>query len=266
MARADLLQSACVVLKDVTHPGNIGAAARAMKTMGLSRLRLAAPKTLIDSQARAMSAGALDVLGDAMVCDGLPEAIADCGRVFAFSARRRDLSPEAVSVRQAARLAVDAMQRGMPAAFVFGGERSGLSNEDMERAGYAVCIPSSSAYWSLNLAQAVQIAAYELRLATFEGGSGIASPEPETAAPVFPAHPSMPPPRRRMPSQADMEMLFEHAAEFLADIGMPKRGDGRLLRARLRRLLTRAEPDASEVRMLRGLLGAARKHAAKPPH
>ncbi|MGI9296324.1 MAG: RNA methyltransferase [Gammaproteobacteria bacterium] len=244
---AALLSRARVVLHGTTHSGNIGAAARAMKTMGIGRLYLAEPRALIDSAARAMAAGALDVLAAARVCDDLPSAISDCATVFAFTARPRDFSPVSVGVREAGAIAAEKMAASGEIAFVFGGERSGLSNEDVRRAGYVAAIPSSAAYWSLNLAQAVQVAVYELRCAVISGGGAEKTP---ADAP---------------PTQEQMEMLLAHCGEFLADIKMPKRGDGGLLPARLRRLLSRAEPDASEIRMLRGILTAARKKTANSP-
>lgn len=242
---AALLSRARIVLHGTTHSGNIGAAARAMKTMGIARLYLAAPRALIDSGARAMAAGALDVLAAARVCDDLPAAISDCATVFAFTARPRDFSPSAVNVRDAGIVAAEKMAAGGEIAFVFGGERSGLSNEEVRLARYVAAIPSSSVYWSLNLAQAVQVAVYELRCAVLSGGGEEKTP---ACAP---------------PTQEEMEMLLAHCGEFLSDIRMPKRGDGGLLRARLRRLLARAEPDASEVRMLRGILTAARRRAGE---
>ena len=238
------LRQARFILHQTTHPGNIGAAARAMKTMGINRLYLSAPRALIDSSARAMAAGALDVLANAQVCEDLPSAIADCADVFAFTARPRDFSPTAVDVRRAGEIAAAKMAKGFETAFLFGGERSGLDNEDVRRAGYAVGIPSSADYWSLNLAQAVQVAAYELRCATLGRGDS------ENGA------------ARQRPTQEQTDMLLAHCDEFLSDINMPKRGDNKMLRARLRRLFMRAEPDASEVRLLRGILTAARKKTA----
>ena len=230
-----------IILKDTTHPGNIGATARAMKTMGLHRLTLAAPKTLIDGNSRALAAGALDILANATICEELSPAVAECSHVFALSARTRDFSPTAVSVRQAAIIAVKAAAAGGEVAFVFGGERSGLDNDDMRRSDYAVLIPGADKYYSLNLSQAVQITAYEWRQALF------ADCEPS-------------PTSRRLPTHEQIERLLTHCDEFLSDIGMPKRGDGGLLRARLRRLLMRSQPDETETRLLRGILTAARKH------
>ena len=232
----NLLAQMRVVLKDTTHPGNIGATARAMKTMGLRRLYLVSPRTLIDSQSRALAAGALDVLADAVVCETLSEALAECAAVFAFTARRRDLSPTFITARDGGGVAAKNLAAGGEVAFVFGGERSGLTNEDVQRAGYAVEIPTAAAYFSLNLSQAVQIAVYELRQAIAMA---------PRAAP------------RNMPTQEQIERLVEHGREVLAVMQMPKRGSDDLLLSRLRRLVMRAEPDASEVRMLRGLLKAA---------
>lgn len=237
-------------LKDTTHPGNIGAAARAIKTMGFARLYLAAPKTLIDAQARAMASGAVDILENTKICETLPEALRECAHVFGLSARPRELSPVRLSVREAAQTAAEKLRAGGEIAFVFGGERSGLDNEAMRRCGYAAHIPAAGNSRSLNLAQAVQITAYELRLALSEKKPG----EEKTAAAKIP---------KDMPAQAELEMLYAHFGEFLDDIKMPKRGDGGLLLARLRRLITRAEPDAAEVRMLRGILRAARKKTAR---
>lgn len=240
MSVAALLQKSRVVLKNTTHPGNIGATARAMKTMGVKRLYLAAPHTSIDTQARALAAAAADVLAAATLCETLPAALAECTHVFAYTARNRDESPTKLTPRRAGEIAARLLINGGEVAFLFGGERSGLANSDLTCARYAVSIPVSSACRSLNLAQAVQIAVYELRQALLNAGD-------------------TPPPRRDMPAQSDLALLSEHCRQLLTDIHMPKRGDGGLLHARLHRLLIRAEPDLPEVRMLRGVLTAARK-------
>lgn len=253
---AEWLQRVRIVLHRTTHPGNIGATARAMKTMGLQRLYLSAPRTLIDSAARAMASGALDVLAAAKVCETLEGALSECSHVFAFSARPRDFSPTPADARGAAQIAIAKAASGGEVALLFGGEQSGLSNEDMRLAGYAVNIPSSSAYWSLNLAQAVQIAAYELRLASMEKGAADKKNDAAGSGADNMKGRKYPPPTR-----SELESLLIHCDEFLSDIGMPKRG-GVLMRARLQRLLFRAELDTSEVRMLRGILTAARKKTA----
>ena len=167
-----------IVLKDTTHPGNIGASARAMKTMGLTRLVLASPRTLLDSRSRAMAAGAADILAEMEVHDGLDGALTGAACVFGFTARRRSDGDAPLSACAAGAEAARRIRRGAEAVFLFGGERSGLSNEDVSRCRYTVEIPANPDYSSLNLAQAVQVAGYELRRALLaesdetEGGGG----------------------------------------------------------------------------------------------
>ena len=232
-----------IILKDTTHPGNIGSTARAMKTMGFTDLNLVATRALIDSHARALATGATDILDNVKYYDNLPAAIAECARIFAVSSRSRELSPTPVSIRDAANIAASQMAAGNKIAFIFGSERSGLTNADMLCAGYAVSIPGNPHYRSLNLSQAAQIVVYELRQAVFAD-----YPSPQQTS--------------NMPTHAQIKMLLDHFAEFLSDINMPRRQDGDLLRARLSRLLIRAEPTDSEVRLLRGILTAARKKTA----
>ena len=236
MANNALLSRIRVVLKDVTHPGNIGATARAMKTMGLSRLCLVAPRTLLtDKTAQALASNAADVLSAASVHATLPDAIADCTQAFAYTARRRDLSPVTITAKQAGKKAVERSASGGECALVFGGERSGLENDDVRHCGFVVEIPTSSEYTSLNLAQAVQIAVYEVRQA-------LELPVAEQ--------------KRDMPTQAEFDGMMEHWHNAFTAVGLPKNNANRLMLPRLRRLLTRAELDKSEVRLLRGICRA----------
>ena len=154
-----------VVLSHTTHPGNIGAAARALKTMGLERLVLVAPRRFPDRQADAMAAGAAELLDRTRVCGTLDEALAGTTLAIALTARRRDLSPLAGDARSAAELAVAAARSGDEVAFVFGTEMAGLSNEDLIKCQRVAHIPANPAFSSLNLAAAVQVVAYELRMA-----------------------------------------------------------------------------------------------------
>ena len=232
-----LASRAIVVLKDTTHPGNIGAAARAMKTCGLQRLVLVSPQTLIDGQSRAMSAGALDVLQSAVTVSSLAEAISECAVVFAYTARRRELSPQQVYSFQAGALAAQHIRRDESIALLFGGEKSGLETDDVRAATYAVEIPANPQYSSLNLAQAVQIACYDLRRSLINAQEFAADAEP-------------------MPTQQELRDLYDHANRVIETAQMPKRGKGKLLLPRLTRLITRAKPTASEVRLLRGILKA----------
>ena len=238
----ETLRRARIILKDTTHPGNIGAAARAMKTMGLTRLMLAAPRTLLDSQSRAMAAGAADILGDMEVHDNLDGALLGAGCVFGFTARRRAEGESPLSVREAGLEAARRMRAGTEAAFLFGGERSGLENEDIARCRYTVEIPANPDYSSLNLSQAVQVAGYELRRALLED-EGLGDAEPAQI---------------HMPAgEEHLLSLMRHARLVLKRLGLPKHRDGPPVLPRLRRLIQRAEPSESEVNLLRGILRAA---------
>ena len=232
MRVSERLQQVGIVLKDTTHPGNIGSAARAIKTMGLSRLLLAAAQTRIDNTARARSAGAEDILEAARFFPALRPALNDFTHVYAFSARRRDLSPRRLTPRQAAEEAMQLITSGGSAAFVFGGEQSGLTNEDIRLANAVVEIPAAPDYASLNLGQAVQIACYELRLAA----GAVTADSPRT-----------------LPTQESFNAMIDHLQRALVAIDLPRENDTRPLLPRLRRLLTKADLDDSEVRLLRGV-------------
>src|SRR5574341_265247 len=151
-----------IVLCRPSHPGNIGAAARAMKTMGLTDLRLVAPERFPAPEAQWMATNAVDVLAAAKIHANLHDAIADCASAFALSARGREWSPQVLDVRTAAARAIEI---GGPVAFVFGNEAAGLDNDEMFACQYLVHIPASTEFSSLNLAQAVQVVAYELHMA-----------------------------------------------------------------------------------------------------
>ena len=150
-----ILDDIRVVLVNTSHSGNIGSAARAMKTMGLSKLYLVDPACEIDSHASALSAGASDVLGNAVIVDKLEDAIADCALTIGTSARSRTLSWPMVEPRECGEKLVAEAENG-PVALVFGRENSGLTNEELQLCNYHVCIPANPEYSSLNLAMAVQ--------------------------------------------------------------------------------------------------------------
>jgi tRNA/rRNA methyltransferase len=233
------LANVCIVLARPSHPGNIGSAARALKTMGFADLRLVAPKTFPHPEADALASGALDVLGAARVFDTLERALADVVLAVGFSARGRDLSHPPRALREAAPLMVSAAAAG-PIALVFGNETFGLTNEELARCQWLAVIPANPAYASLNLAAAVQVACYELA----------------TAASAFtpPAEPG-----RTPATVEEIEAFFAHleramvASGFL-DPAMPKR-----LMERMRRLYARAGLEREEVRFLRGMLAAFEK-------
>ena len=223
-----------IVLCRPSHPGNIGAAARAMKTMGLSDLRLIAPQRYPAPEADWMATNAVDVLKAAKLHSSLNESIADCVAAFALSARPREWSPQVLDVRSAA---ARALASGGKVAFVFGNESAGLTNEELFACQFLVHIPANPEFSSLNLAQAVQVVAYELFVAS---GAGVPLPREEKAATV-----------------ADIEGLYAHleqaamASEFL----LP--GVNSRLRERWRRLFSRVPRlEREEVNILRGLLKA----------
>ena len=223
-----------VVLVGTQHPGNIGSAARAMKTMGLSELVLVAPQAFPDPQAFALAAGAADLLESARVCDSLAEAVADCRTVVATTARQRSVPMPEHDPREGARLVREAPG---PVALVFGRERTGLENSELQLCHAAICIPSNPEYGSLNLAAAVQVVAYEWRMAGALPARGAPSGDEEPPA-----------------THAEMEGFFTHLFELLDEIDFHKGKDPAVVTQRLRRLYLRTRPDARELRILRGML------------
>jgi tRNA (cytidine32/uridine32-2'-O)-methyltransferase len=225
-----------IVLVSPSHPGNIGAAARAMKNMALGELVLVSPRLYPDAEATARASGADDVLRGARCVASLAEALGGCGFVAATTSRDRDQYFRVIDVRTAAARIV-AEARRAPAAVIFGAERTGLTNEELESAHALIRIPASSDYPSLNLAMAVQLVAYELFRAR---GAQTTAPEGPPLA-----------------SAQEMALLFEHFARVLEEIEFRDRSEsGTHLMSRIRRLLQRAELDQNEVNILRGILTA----------
>ena len=234
-----------IVLVGTQHPGNIGAAARAMKTMGLSRLVLVAPEKPLDDVAYRRSAGAEDVLGQAPVFATLAEAVADCRLVLGCTARSRRVQLEQLEPDQAAARLLAFAAQG-PVALVFGRERTGLSNEELQLCHASVHIPSDPAFSSLNLAAAVQVLAYELRLALLAQG------EPPVAAAALHELPA---------SHAQMEGLFGQLGDTLDEIDFHKGRAPDSAMRKLRRIFLRANLNEQEVRLLRGILADAQRMA-----
>ena len=238
------------VLVGTQHPGNMGAAARAMKTMGLGRLVLVAPEKPLDEEAFRRSAGAEDVLGDAPVVATLAEAVAGCRLVLGCTARGRRVQLEellpAVAAERALAKAGDAADPG-EVAFVFGRERTGLTNEELQLCHLAVHIPSNPEFSSLNLAAAVQVLAYELRMAHLDAAPAAAS---DGAGP-----------REQAASHAQLEGLFGQLGQTLDDIDFHKGRAPESAMRKLRRLFLRTELSEQEVRLLRGILADAQRMA-----
>jgi TrmH family RNA methyltransferase len=234
-----LLAHIRVVLARTSHPGNIGAAARAMKTMGLSELVLVDPAVFPNSQADAMASGATDVLAQARVCATLAEALADTTLALGVSARRRDIVAEVLTPPDASiRLLAEA--RTAPVALVFGNETSGLDNEELSLCQGLVTIPANPDYSSLNLAAAVQVLCYEIRQAWL-GREVWSQPEIDAA------------------SGDELERFYAHLETALAELEFLNPGSPGKLMLKLRRLFSRTRLAKEEVNILRGILTAAQE-------
>jgi len=234
-----------MVLVGTTHPGNIGAAARAMKNLGLRQLVLVSPLLFPHAEATARAAGADDVLAAAQVVDSLEWALSGCRLVLGISARRRGIAGPELDPRQCAvQVAGHSLQTEV--ALVFGRESSGLNNDEMDRCHFLVRIPTEPEFGSLNLAVAVAIIAYELRLAALAGiDSGMAAP-------------------RRPPATAqEMAHFYEHLQQVLLATGFLNPANPRQLMRRLRRLFNRAQPDQNEVNILRGILTSIQEYRSR---
>jgi TrmH family RNA methyltransferase len=243
MPENERLQRIRIVLVEPTHPGNIGAVARAMKTMGLSRLHLVRPRSFPSAVATARAAGADDILFDARVHDDFVSAIAHCGWVVGATARPRrlpaeELLPDLCAARVLEKAAASEV------ALVFGRESSGLSNQEVERCNGIVTIPTEPTFASLNIASAVQVLGYEIR-------RQLPSLSAATNAGPVPA------------SVESMERFYSSMEQTLVEIGYLDPEAPKQLMRRLRRLFSRANPDAIELNILMGILSAARKTASR---
>jgi len=239
-----------IVLVETSHPGNIGAAARAMKTMGLFDLALVRPQAFPSDEATARASGAADLLERASVHDSLPDAIADCGFVVGTSARARSVEWPTIEPRECAARLLDAIDAENRTAIVFGPEHSGLTNEALARCAVHVQIPTQPDFSSLNLGMAVQVLCYELRIAalerarrTFERGGERGGSDPD------PAHA-----RPRLATAAELESFHEHLERVLVESGFLREDHPRQLKLKLRRIFQRAALDRNEIDILRGVL------------
>ena len=233
------LHSTRIVLVNTTHPGNIGAAARAMKNMGLSQLCLVEPRTFPADEAKWRAAGAADILEQAVVVASLEEAIADCQFVVGTSARGRRIPWPTLDPRRCAEQIEQARLSGTRTAVVFGREDRGLTNEELQLCNLHLHIPSHEDYTSLNLAMAVQIVGYELRMLQLREELP-ADAQAEWDAPMC--------------TVENLERYYEHLEQTLAEIGFLDPAAPRQLMSRLRRLYGRIRLDEMELNILRGIL------------
>ena len=233
------------VMARTSHPGNIGSAARAIRTMGFWRMVLVAPQRYPDPQVTAMAAGADDVLANLVVSESVPEAVADCTRVYGLSARRRGVNLPELDPRTAVGEIAPLLRQDNQVALLFGNERSGLDNQELSVCHAMIRIPSVEEFSSLNLSQAVQLMAWEVRMA------------------MMAAVPESPPDHDAAPATADqMERFFEHLFATLHEIDFHKGRSAKTIEQRLRRLFHRAMPDSRELRILHGVLADAERMAS----
>ncbi|WP_092550181.1 tRNA (cytosine(32)/uridine(32)-2'-O)-methyltransferase TrmJ [Xenorhabdus koppenhoeferi] len=244
-----MLENIRIILVETSHTGNMGSAARAMKTMGLSNLYLVNPLIQPDSHSIALSAGASDVIGNATIVNTLDEALAGCELVIGTSARSRTLSWPIVEPRECGERCVKVASRS-PVAIVFGRERVGLTNEELQKCHYHLYIPTNPEYGSLNLAMAVQLVSYEIRMA-YLAFQDQEQPDPDKAA--FSEH------ETEYPPIEDMERFYQHLEQVLSESGFIRKAHPGQIMNKLRRLYTRARPETQELNILRGILTSMQK-------
>lgn len=224
-----------IVLVATTHPGNIGSAARAMKTMGLSQLHLVQPKYFPDTRANELAAGADDILEGATVHEHLADALKGCQLIIATSARPRDISLPGLNPSACAEL-IASKPDDREVAIVFGREHAGLTNEELLHCHYHVNIPANPDYSSLNLAQAVQVISYEIRMKLLQPEACVAVQDQEMA------------------KAEEVEQFYQHLKEVLIEIEFLKPSNPKRLMQRLKRMFNRTQLEKMEVQILRGIL------------
>lgn len=230
-----MIKNIHVVMVETSHPGNIGAAARAMKNMGLSSMRLVKPKDFPCAEATSRAAGADDILVKAEVFETLEDAVSDCSLVMGTSARPRNLAWPRLDARQCAKQTVSESRRA-GVALVFGRERTGLTNDELECCHYWVHIPCNEDYSSLNIAAAIQVVCYEVFMVL---NQDVVVEDPHEAV-----------------SNEMMEGYYAHLEQVLLELTFLDPDHPRYLMRRLRRLYQRARPDLNEYNILRGILTA----------
>ena len=252
-----MLQNIRVVLVNTSHPGNIGGAARAMKNMGLSRLVLVEPQDFPSAEAVARASGASDILDAAQVVGTLEEALIGCSQVFGTSARERRIPWPLLDPRESAVACIDQVQLGGEVALVFGREYAGLTNEELQRCHFHVHIPSDPQFSSLNLATAVQVLAYEVRMAWL-ATEGLPSKvaKLETTSML----------NTQSVTTDELEKFYGQLETTLVDIGFLDPLKPRHLMSRLRRLYGRCGISKLEMNILRGILTETQKPARGEPH
>lgn len=248
-----VLQRLRIVMINTSDSGNIGAAARAMKTMGLSQLVLIQPKEFPTAKATARAAGAADLLVNARVVETLDEAIGDCQLVLGTSARVRTIPSPLVNPREAAARVMNEPE-GADIAILFGREDSGLNNEELRRCHLHICIPCNEHYSVLNVAAALQVVCYEMRMAALERqGAEEFQPNPDGLRGWD----------QPLVSSGETERLLRHFEEVLLDIDFFDPNNPKQMFTRLRRLFLRTRLDRLEMNLLRGILSTVQKRVRR---
>lgn len=248
------LNNCRVILVNTTHPGNVGSAARAMKTMGLSELYLVSENPgIIDDHAMARSSGAQDILENSTIVSSLKEAVVDCKYLMGTSARARTLSSPVMTPRQGAEQAIKSyVASGHKVAIIFGQERMGLTNQELAICHSQIIIPANPVYSSLNIASAVQLICYDLRLAALEfieiSTTSLQAINPKRD-------------KETLADASDMELFYEHLERLMLKIEFLDPKQPKLLMQRLRRLFNRSQVNEQELNILRGILAASEKKA-----
>ncbi|EOW9428731.1 tRNA (cytosine(32)/uridine(32)-2'-O)-methyltransferase TrmJ [Vibrio cholerae] len=241
-----MLERVKVVLVGTTHSGNIGSAARAMKVMGLSQMVLVDPQCQVDAQAIALAAGASEIALNAQIYPTLEAAVADCGLVVGTSARSRTLEWPMLEPRECGeKLISEANQHSV--AMVFGRERTGLTNEELQLCHYHVCVPANPEYSSLNLAMAVQLLSYEVRMAYL---ALLQSSQSSTLQEEYPRH-------------QELERFYAHLEQVIMQTEFISAQQPGQVMNKLRRMFTRARPEAQEINILRGILTSVQKSISR---
>lgn len=236
-----MLNNIRLVLVETSHSGNIGSAARAMKTMGLANLYLVSPKQGIDEQAVALSAGAEDVLRKAVIVKSFDEAVADCSLVIGTSARLRHLQSTLIEPRECGKISIQEAHCGQ-IAIVFGREKFGLTNDELLKCRYHLNIPANPDYSSLNLAMAVQLVSYELRMAWLNGRQSESMSDSVEIA--------------QKPTALELEYFFAHTEKLYQSLGFIQNQG---VMQKLRHLYNRVDLKENELNILRGMLSAVEK-------
>ncbi|EGR0938827.1 RNA methyltransferase, TrmH family [Vibrio cholerae] len=241
-----MLERVKVVLVGTTHSGNIGSAARAMKVMGLSQMVLVDPQCQVDAQAIALAAGASEIALNAQIYPTLEAAVADCGLVVGTSARSRTLEWPMLEPRECGeKLISEANQHSV--AMVFGRERTGLTNDELQLCHYHVCVPANPEYSSLNLAMAVQLLSYEVRIAYLALQQ---SSQSSTLQEEYPRH-------------QELERFYAHLEQVIMQTEFISAQQPGQVMNKLRRMFTRARPEAQEINILRGILTSVQKSISR---